>query len=231
MACGRRRLTPSVVIGVSVMALGILFLLDNFGYRTAGTILTYWPVILIAVGLVKLVSARSVPAALGGAVWTLLGVWILSDKLEVLQPAFGHVMRVGWPLVLVGLGVIILRRALAGERLVPAEPIDFVDLTAIAGGVNRVSSAKDFKGGDLTAIFGGTQLDLRRAILNGKAAVDVFALFGGVELTVPETWHVEVKTTSVFGGVEDKTHPPADANAPRLIVAGTVIFGGLEIKH
>jgi predicted membrane protein len=230
MASARRLLAPPVIIGVGVIALGVLFLLDNFGYRTAGTVLGYWPVILIAVGVVKLVSARSVPAAIGGSVWVLLGAWILSDKVEILHRTVATLLRIGWPLVLVGLGFVILRRAMSGERVIPAEPTNFVDLTAIAGGVNRVVSAPDFKGADLTAIFGGTQLDLRRTVLHTKAAVDVFALFGGVELTVPENWIVEPRITSIFGGVEDRTRPPADPNAPRLVVMGTVIFGGIAIK-
>jgi hypothetical protein len=231
MTSGRRLLTPPVIIGVGVIALGILFLLDNFGYRTAGTLLGYWPVILIAVGLVKLLAARSVPAAIGGAVWALLGAWILSDKVAMLQPTVAGLLRIGWPLVLVGLGFVILRRALSGERVVPAEPLNFIDLTAILGGVNRIVSATDFKGGDLTAIFGGTQLDLRRTVLHNKAAVDAFVLFGGIELTVPESWIVESKVTAILGGLEDRTRPPVDANAPRLVVSGTVIFGAIEIKN
>jgi hypothetical protein len=55
-------------------------------------------------------------------------------------------------------------------------------------------------------------------------------LFGGVELTVPENWIVEPRITSIFGGVEDRTRPPADPNAPPLVVVGTVIFSGIEIK-
>jgi predicted membrane protein len=231
MASARRLLTPAFVIGVGVIAAGILFLYDNFGYRTAGTILGYWPVVLIAVGLLKLVSARSVPAAIGASIWALIGMWILSDRVQVLQPTVAGLLKIAWPMVLVGLGFVILRRALSGERIVPAEPADFVDVTAIAAGVNRVVAATDFKGGDITAIFGGSELDLRRTVLHKQAMVDVFTLFGGVELTVPESWAVEPKVTSIFGGVEDKTRPSTDPGAPRLIVSGTVIFGGLQLKN
>ena len=114
MASARRFLAPPFIIGMGVMTLGVLFLLDNLGYRAAGTVLNYWPVILIAVGAAKLVSARSVPAAIGGTLWALVGAWILSDKLEVLQPAFATILRIGWPLILLALGFIIVRHALSG---------------------------------------------------------------------------------------------------------------------
>jgi predicted membrane protein len=106
---------------------------------------------------------------------------------------------------------------------------------AIFGGTQRKIAAQDFKGGDALAIFGGLELDLRGAKMAGdRAVLDVNATFGGVELRVPESWHVEVKTVAVFGGVDDKTIPPkSDPNtpAPCLVLTGTTVFGGVSVRN
>ena len=102
---------------------------------------------------------------------------------------------------------------------------------AILGGVSRGSSSRDFRGGDLTAILGGCEIDLRRAAINGEAVIDIFAMWGGIELKVPEDWAVESRVTPLLGGVEDKTRPPQGASAHRLLLRGFAIMGGVEIKN
>jgi hypothetical protein len=80
-------------------------------------------------------------------------------------------------------------------------------------------------------VMGGVHLDLRRASLRGRAVLDTFAMWGGVELVVPEGWAVELQGTPILGGFEDKTRPPLDDNAPRLVVRGVAVMGGVEIKN
>jgi hypothetical protein len=64
------------------------------------------------------------------------------------------------------------------------------------------------------------------------AQLDIFTAFGGVEVKVPDGWQVEVKGLPLFGGIENATAKEAvAANAPRLSISATVLFGGLEIKH
>ena len=68
----------------------------------------------------------------------------------------------------------------------------------------------------------------------GEAILEVNCVFGGVEIRVPETWHVHSRNLPVFGGYEDKTrHPnnPAVGSPKTLIVTGMVVFGGIEIKN
>jgi predicted membrane protein len=79
--------------------------------------------------------------------------------------------------------------------------------------------------------MGGVMLDLRKARMTGEAVLDVFAMWGGVELQVPESWAVDVRVTPLLGGVEDRTRPATDPSAPRLVLRGTVLMGGVEIKN
>ena len=78
--------------------------------------------------------------------------------------------------------------------------------------------------------MGGVNLDLREADIAGERAVlDVFAFMGGVEIRIPEAWTVDVGTTSIMGGVEDKTR--GAAGGKRLVLKGAVIMGGIDIRN
>ena len=78
---------------------------------------------------------------------------------------------------------------------------------AILSGVNRGNNSPAFRGGDLTAVMGGCEIDLRQAAINGDATIDVFAMWGGIEIRVPGNWTVAFHVTPDLGGVEDKTRP------------------------
>ena len=99
-------------------------------------------------------------------------------------------------------------------------------------GVERVNASRDFRGGDLTAIMGGCDIDLREAsIAGGEAVLEVFAMWGGITLRVPETWTVVNKVLPVLGGVDQKTRTSGAAVPQTLVVRGAVLMGGVEIRN
>ena len=96
---------------------------------------------------------------------------------------------------------------------------------AILGAVMRGNNSQAFRGGNLVAIMGGCEIDLRNAAIDGEAVIDVFAMWGGIELRVPADWTVSSQIVPLMGGVEDKTRPPrgaavAPADAARCRVHG-----------
>jgi predicted membrane protein len=233
MTPSRKLFTPQIIIGIGVMTIGVVFLLDNLGHPIARGALAYWPVVLIAIGAGKLLQAGSVGEAIGGSIWGLVGAWILLNNLGVIDLTFFRALRLFWPLIIVAVGVSIVWRAVRGRgcQVSETDSRDFLDVTAIVGGVKRVSAATNLKAADATAFMGGVHLDLRKAIVQKEAVVDIFVMWGGIELTIPENWVVDLRVTPLFGGADDKTRPVADPNAPRLLITGTIIFGGLEIKN
>jgi len=104
--------------------------------------------------------------------------------------------------------------------------------TAVFGGVDRHISSSDFHGAQCTAIFGGCKIDLRDAQMQGREAVlDTYAIFGGVEIRVPENWEVVNRGMAIFGGVSDqRRQPPTGPDAKTLILDGAAIFGGVSVK-
>ena len=109
---------------------------------------------------------------------------------------------------------------------------DFIDITAVFGGVKKNVLSKSFKGGDITSFMSGSEIDLSQADFTGTIKIDVTNIFGGTKLIVPPTWDVQNDITAIFGGVDDKrqiTGVAMDHNKV-LVLDGTCMFGGIDIR-
>ncbi|KAA3615190.1 MAG: hypothetical protein DWQ01_00260 [Planctomycetota bacterium] len=107
-----------------------------------------------------------------------------------------------------------------------------VDSFAILGGVEKSLHATNFKGGSLTAIMGGCEIDLRNASFPGdKVTIDVFTLWGGVDIQVPRDWSVVCKVVPLMGAAVDKSRCSDPQARKKLVVRGLALMGGVEIKN
>jgi predicted membrane protein len=227
------RLTGHLVFGIVIIIVGVLFTLDNLDLIESDVYLRYWPLGLVAVGIAKLLEARRTNAGLlGGALFVLAGSWLLLDNLGYID---AHLFDF-WPVVLVIAGAMIVWHGLQG-RPTPRRPDGATDESAtiqgiaILSGVTRGSNSSAFRGGELTAFMGGCEIDLRQAAINGEAVLDVFAMWGGIDIKVPENWTVISRVTPLLGGFEDHTRPPQNTDQHRLIIRGVVVMGGIDIKN
>jgi predicted membrane protein len=222
-------LTPQLLVGVLIIAVGILLTLDNLHVVDAYRYLRYWPAALIALGLVKVWRSREgYGGAFGGFVLTSIGAWLLLERTVEFELSFRDL----WPTVLVLFGGFLVWQGLSGpRRRVTADSQALVAVTALLGGVARGNNSSAFRGGEVTAVMGGCELDLRNAAIDGEAVSDVFAMWGGIEIRVPEDWSVSSRVTPLLGGVEDKTRPPQGASRHHLVLRGFVIMAGVEIKN
>ena len=99
---------------------------------------------------------------------------------------------------------------------------------AIFSGCDLNYGGEVFEGAELTAVFGGVECDLRNAIIEKDCAIQVSAIFGGIDIFVPAGINVKVSSNSIFGGISNKTDLHKDA--PTIYISGTCMFGGVEIK-
>jgi Cell wall-active antibiotics response 4TMS YvqF/Domain of unknown function (DUF5668) len=219
-----------LLLGLTVVALGVLFLLDAAGTLDAGQAIgDWWPALLVAAGLLTL--AERPPAVLRGTLLLAVGALLLLFTTDLVE---GDAWSYLWPTLVLIAGLAIVVRW-SGRTIAPgATAEDVIRSTAVFGGPKLASSSRRFQGAWLTAIFGGITLDLRDARLAPEgASINATAAFGGIDLIVPKGWRISVRSTPIFGGFEDKTDrsqpPPPDA--PTLHVDAVCAFGGVEIKH
>ncbi|MEO6213294.1 MAG: DUF5668 domain-containing protein [Vicinamibacterales bacterium] len=222
-------LTPHLMFGLMFIFLGVVFTLDRLDIGRAADYLRYWPAGLILLGLAKLWQVRGGHGnPLGGVIFTAIGSWMLLDTLDLVDRSVLDF----WPLMLVFVGGMIVWQGLRGRReRGGADANDTVNAVAILSGVTRGSNSMSFRGGELSAFMGGCEVDLRNAAINGEATIDVFAMWGGIEIRVPENWTIIGQVTPLMGGFEDGTRAPRTATAHRLTVRGMVVMGGVEIKN
>jgi predicted membrane protein len=225
------RLTPAIVL----IGIGILFLLGNLHLIPSIDWFDYWPVILIVIGALKLADAGRGGNLTGGAILLGIGAAFMASNLGYLPFPVWDL----WPLLLIWIGVVLLfQRAPWHESLKFDWRSDKVtagdlNLTAVFSGGKRRIVTDDFRGGVISAVFGGFELDLRSAVMKTNSAViKIDAVFGGVEMKIPPEWCAVVEGVGIFGGYSDETtHPPMTPDTKRLILKGGAVFGGVVVKN
>ncbi len=220
-------LTPRLVFGLFVAGVGTVLFLEQFGFDL-DPLLRWWPAALILLGAIK-VSQRQ--GRTFGVVLTVIGTLLLLDSLELVR--VDDLDRL-WPLFVIAIGVLLVAGGLRSQRRrAPPAPDDAAVFHALAvmGGVRRQITSKQFVGGDAAAVMGACEIDLRHAEMAGdQAEIEVFAMWGGVELAVPDHWRIEVRGMPVMGAFEDTTRPRTEDASRLLVIRGMALMGGVEIS-
>lgn len=229
-----------LVAGIVLAGIGVLFLLQNLGILYVEDVWQYWPAILIVFGVSRAAAAYSFFGRIWGGAMVFAGVILLLHNLDLIQ---GNVWNFLWPVLLICVGIALLVRAVDGrdrwsrwDTPVASSSNASGTLHEVAvfnGGERRIDS-QDFEGGDVVAVFGGIELDLRQAgIKKDKVVIEANAVFGGIDIRVPRHWNVAVRGNGIFGGYDDKTvHPDlGGTSAPQLIVTGDAVFGGVTVRN
>jgi predicted membrane protein len=221
---------------------GALFLLRNLGLLYIDDLWQYWPVILIVLGLSRVLSSFSFGSRFGGGLLLVVGSIFLLHNLDIIH---GNIWGFFWPVLLIAIGAGLLFRHLNGpphdwrwSGAVASSSStggDTLHAVAVFHGVEQSIDSQDFQGGEATAVFGGVEVDLRKAATTREEVrIEANAVFGGVDIRVPENWSVTVRGDGVFGGYDNKTINPSakePAKHPRLVITGGAVFGGVTVRN
>jgi hypothetical protein len=242
MANNLRRFSWSLALGAVILSAGVVLLLDQQGLVSADRVFQYfWPVIFIAFGLSFL---ECKDRRILGFILLTIGTLLILENLGIAHINFGLI----WPLIVIGIGVLLIWRTIkptgAGSNSFPwwntlhfggADSDSEFNHVAVFSGFKRRTNSKAFRGGKILAVFGGFQIDLRQADIEGDfAVIEAISFMGGGEIKVPYTWRVSMDGIGLMGGYVDETDPvPATNSAPqkRLIVKGAAIMGGVVVKN
>ena len=226
----RSRISPRLVVGLAVMALGALLTLDNLGLFDFHGLWRYWPIVLLLIGVSKFIQGADV---FGALIWIGFGAALIASNFGLFR------LRQIWPLVLVVVGARLVfgavARRLGGPAAVEGTPSWTTPrpstpspswAASCAAPTPRPSAAAPRRPSWAAA----RSTSRRRGSQGSEAVFDCFAMWGGIEIRVPEDWAVENRGVAFMGAFEDKTRRPSEPKG-RLVLTGLAIMGGVEVKN
>lgn len=248
-SCGRS--SRGLFAGLFIIAIGLVFLLDQEGVVSADYMFQFfWPAIFIFFGLEAALCREGGNRRIFGIVMTSIGVLLLASRFGFLHVHIGFELI--WPVALIWAGIWTILHAFRSGGAGPANgwfgPLinrfhqggadsseSQFDLVAVFGGVKRRITSQNFKGGSVMTFCGGFQIDLTQANIEGESAtINASSCMGGGEIRVPYSWVIDMQGLPLFGGFVDETHQSEEtdpAKKKRLFVKGTTLMGGIVVKN
>lgn len=218
-----------MIIGFILLALGIFYLLEILipGFKVDFQLV--WPILLIVIGIYSSIKQRKFDVC--SMILIFLGVWFLGIHIGLFPKTY---RKIFWPLLLIIVGLhIILDHLFFHKKFIKrAKELNDGIRTyyGVFSGVDERVSEGKFIGADLYAIFGGIDLDLRKAKAEDGAIINLYSIFGGSTLIVPEGYNLEVSSSSFFGGIENKTNNEHQEKNKTIYINCLSVFGGNELK-
>lgn len=222
-----------IVLAGFLIIIGIVLLLRNLDLLPWFPEYVFsWPMILVLIGTYILLTKQRIIPSL---IFIGIGLYFLLPDIAGIY--ISHLWML-WPLILIAIGISIVLRGRTSyhdhhfHMGAKESDMDHIDAVSIFGGDEKIITSQDFKGGKITNIFGGTEINLLNAKLApGNNYIDIVTLFGGSTIIVPSEWNIKVDMLSVFGGFGDKRElKEANPSLPILFIKGITLFGGGEIK-
>ena len=209
-----------VAIGVSLL-FGQLGLESIFGFSFTYLLSLLWPLIIIVLGFSIWFGGKNT----AGLIISAIGLFFLLNVILSI-----NVWSLFWPLLLIAIGFLILFKG-SVKATVDKSSENFFSVNTVFSGSEKKIVSQNFEGGNIFTLFGGCDIDLRKAKLNPEGAnVDMTVVFGGAKVLVPEYVEVISEGSAVFGAWENKANSSTGKNAPVLRISGSAVFGGVEIK-
>lgn len=222
-----------VIIGVILVLAGLFLVIRNTGFFPdfIDHVIFSWPMLLVAIGLVLTLGNTEKTA---GVVVMAVGGFFLIPM--IFRETF-HAYNMFWPSIFIIIGIIFIVTKRKGWNAATSKGMmgdDYIDYVNVFSGGERQIVSENFKGGKVSAVFGGMELDMTKAKLApGRNELEIACVFGGATIIVPDNWFVTIEVTPVLGGFSDsrKLSPGRSVDqTSQLVIKGAVIFGGGEIK-
>ena len=219
----QREFNPAVLNGIGLIVVGALLLLDQMNIIN----LDFWALIFGVFGLLRMFQAQDANGRLWGIFLFAIGVAIELEHLRYFHLSLERT----WPIFVIAAGLILVWRAYQQPTESGGVLSPHLNVFAVLGGGEYRIRAQNFRGGDLVALMGGFDVDLRDAEIEGnEAVITVNALMGGGVIRVPERWAVSMRVAAFMGGHSLKAREGTQTTKT-LIVKGVAIMGGIEVRN
>ncbi len=191
----------------------------------------WWTLFIIVPCTVGLFTERD---KVGNLVGICIGLGLLLACQNIIE--FGMLWKLIIPVIIVIAGIKMIfgsfrsREGVKVKQRIAEQAGDCASYCSTFSGQDINFDGQEFHGVELTAVFGGIDCDLSRAIIQSDAYIDITAIFGGVDVILPPDVNVKLASNSIFGGMSSKDHKNVDPTRPTVYITGNCIFGGAEIK-
>jgi len=243
-------LSNGIIFALLLIGAGILLLCFNTGIFPIiwKSFFFSWPMLLFIIGVIHICKLHF----MWGIILAAIGKYFLFSEISKIYPdtlVYEQLVSTYWPVGIILLGIIIfVSIIIRPKRFEHRHPKGNWHESYIAGeqenqdgkinyqftfsGTEQVILDPEFKGGNIDVTFGGMELDLRHTSLpEGETFLYINALFGGVEISAPDHWEIEIRSKSFVGGVSDSRLKYIDKDQSRkLILVAKCTFAGIEIK-
>lgn len=239
-------------VGFILLIVGGVLLAREVGVPMPRWLFT-WEMLLVTIGFTIGVANRF--RDFGWLIVTGIGLFFLMDDV------YPEVRQFVWPAIIIILGLIIILKPSKHKNYMIQTTItsdgppgreqapftntpalqatdskkakeDVLDLVAVFGAVKKVVFSKNFRGGEVVCVFGGSEINLTQADFEGIVKLEIVAIFGGAKLIVPANWQIRSEAAAILGGIDDKRDPAVSANSDKVLVLdGAAICGGIEISN
>ena len=219
------------ILGALLIAIGLILGGNALGITNVDIFFKgWWTLFIIVPSFIGLFNDED---KVGNLIGLLVGGILLLACRDVIN--FSLIWKLLVPGILVIIGISIIFKDVIGGKV--TEEIKRINEkqgkenshTATFSG-QEVRCDEEFKGADLTAVFGGIDYDLRNAIFKEDSVINTTSIFGGIDIFVPEDVKVKVKSLSIFGGVSDKKKRNEQPDSHTIYINATCLFGGVDIK-
>lgn len=222
--------TSSIIWGVLLIAVGAIFALNALNITNVDIFFDgWWTLFIIVPCTIGLFTERE---KFGNIVGIAIGVFLLLCSQDILD--FSVIWKLLLPVIVIIIGAKMILTGLFGNKAneiltdLKANGSNPKVSCATFSGTNLNYDGEVFEGAELVATFGGVKCDLRNAIIEKDCAIKASAIFGGIDIFVPDNINVKVNSNAIFGGISNKTAVHKDT--PTIYVSGTCMFGGVDIK-
>ena len=216
-----------ILWGLVLIALGTIFALNALNIADINIFFKgWWTLFIIVPSLIGILAEKD---KLGNIITLLIGVGFLLAARDVFS--FSTLLKLCIPVIIVLIGIRLIVGTFVKKSPKTHTAFDkggkahFV----LFSGSDVDYSGESFDGNSLTAVFGGIDCHLENAVIDCDVTLEAAAIFGGVDIYLPENVNVEVSSVSFFGGVDNTRRRAPIENAPTVRIKASAVFGGVEI--
>ena len=219
-----------MILGVTILVVGILFLLEVIIPNFSFNIIHLWPVILVAIAFNDIAKKKRIDTFI--AILLFAGIWCLFYNTEIIAISLFEIFL---PVLLIMIGATVIGSAVKVKKITTKtkefKKSSFINLYGILSNTKEKIESDKFKGASVYSIFGGVDVDLTGVKLDeNSTSIYVYSIFGNTNILVSKELNVTMKSNSIFSVNENNNTNKHDKKNKNIHIHCVSIFAVCKIR-